>query len=305
VSPLRLGLAAGLGAYVLWGLFPLYWPLLEPAAPVEILSHRVAWSLVFVAALLALTQGVRWARGVGRREVALLGLAAALISVNWGVFIYAVNSEQVVEASLGYFINPLVTVALAVLVLRERLRPAQRVAVALAAVAVAVLTIDYGRLPWIALVLACSFALYGLVKKRAGVDGLPSLGVETVLLVVPAVGYLVWLGASGGGTFTSEGPGHVALLAGAGVATAVPLILFGAAAIRIPLATLGLMQYLAPVLQFAIGVLVYGEDMPPTRLAGFALVWVALAVLATDAARLLSMRIPARRQDDAVGGGER
>jgi chloramphenicol-sensitive protein RarD len=281
----RSGLAAGVGAYLLWGLFPLYWPLLEPAAPVEILAHRIAWSLVFLAGLLALTRGFRWLRRLDRRQVKLLAIAAVLITVNWGMFIYGVNSGHVVEASLGYFINPLVTVALAVTVLHERLRVAQRTAVAIAAVAVVVLTVDYGRPPWIALTLAFSFAVYGLVKKRAGVDGAESLAVETAFLVMPAIAYLVWLGADAQGTFTSEGAGHAALLAAGGIATAVPLILFGAAAIRIPLATVGLLQYLAPVLQFLIGVAIYDEAMPLSRLAGFALVWLALVVFTVDAVR--------------------
>ncbi|HEV2813400.1 MAG TPA: EamA family transporter RarD [Solirubrobacteraceae bacterium] len=282
---MRTGLAAGVGAYLLWGLFPLYWPLLEPAAPVEILAHRIAWSLVFLAGLLALTTGFRWVRTLGRRRARLLALAAALITVNWGMFIYGVNSDQVVETSLGYFINPLVTVALAVGVLRERLRPEQRLAVAIAAVAVLVLTIDYGRPPWLALTLAFSFGLYGLVKKRADVEGAQSLAVETAFVALPAIAYIAFLEADGRGTMLGEGAGHVALLLGGGVVTAVPLILFGAAAIRIPLTTVGLLQYMTPTLHFLIGVLVYSEPMPASRLAGFALVWVALAVLTVGAVR--------------------
>ena len=281
----RFGLAAGVGAYLLWGLFPLYWPLLEPAAAVEILAHRIAWSLVFVGALLALTAGFGWLRTLGRRRAALLTLAAVLVTINWGTYIYGVNSEHVVETSLGYFINPLVTVALAATVLGERLTRLQRLAVAIAAAAVVVLTVDYGRPPWIALTLACSFGLYGLIKKRAGVDGVKSLGFETGVLALPAVAYLLLLGASGDGTFSTEGTGHAALLMAGGIFTAVPLMLFGAAAIRIPLTQLGLIQYLAPTLQFAIGVLVYAEPMPASRLAGFALVWVALAVFTYDAVR--------------------
>jgi chloramphenicol-sensitive protein RarD len=286
VSPSRTGLLAALGAYGLWGLFPLYWPLLEPAAPVEILAHRIAWSLVLLAGILLVAGGgLGWVRALGRRRIALLAVASALVTVNWGTFIYAVNSEQVVETSLGYFINPLVTVALAVVVLHERLRRHQKVAVAIAFAAVVVLTLDYGRPPYIALVLASSFGLYGLAKKRAGISGVHSLAVETAFIVLPAVAYLLWLGSTGRGTFTSEGPGHALLLAGGGIATAVPLILFGAAAVRIPLATVGLMQYIAPVMQFAIGVLVYAEPMPLSRLAGFVLVWVALVVFAVDAVR--------------------
>jgi len=207
------------------------------------------------------------------------------VTINWGTYIYGVNSEHVVETSLGYFINPLVTVALAVTVLGERLTKLQGVAVVIAAAAVVVLTIDYGRPPWIALILACSFGLYGLIKKRVGVDGLQSLGFETGFLAPLAIAYLLVIGANGSGTFTSEGSGHAALLALGGVFTAVPLMLFGAAAIRIPLTQLGLIQYLAPTLQFAIGVLIYSEPMPASRLAGFALVWVALGVFTWDAIR--------------------
>lgn len=279
------GVAAGVAAYVLWGLFPLYWPLLEPAAPVEILAHRIAWSLVAVAALLVVAGGFRWVRTLTRRQLGLLALAAVLVSVNWATYIHGVNSEQVVETSLGYFVNPLVSIALGVVVLRERLRPLQWTAVGIGVVAVLVLTVDYGHVPLIALTLACSFGLYGLVKKRAGVDGLQSLAVETAVLFVPAVAYLALLQASGGGTLTSEGPGHVALLATGGLVTAIPLVLFGVAAIRVPLTTIGLLQYLAPVLQLLIGVLVLHEPMPASRLAGFALVWLALALVTVDALR--------------------
>jgi chloramphenicol-sensitive protein RarD len=283
VSNHRRGLIAGVSAYQLWGLFPVSWPLLEPAAPVEILAHRIAWSLVFVAGLLALTVGFGWVRGLGRRRAGLLTLAAVLVTINWGTYIYGVNSEHVVETSLGYFINPLVTVALAVTVLGERLTRLQGIAVVIAGAAVVVLTVDYGRPPWIALILACSFGLYGLIKKRAGVDGLQSLAFETGFLAPVAIAYLIVLSATGSGTFTTEGPGHAALLAAGGIFTAVPLMLFGAAAIRIPLTQLGLIQYLAPTLQFAIGVLIYTEPMPASRLAGFALVWVALGIFTWDA----------------------
>jgi chloramphenicol-sensitive protein RarD len=285
VTRYREGLAAAVGAYVLWGLFPLYWPLLEPARPVEILAHRIVWSLVFLVAVLAVTSGFAWVRTLGRRRAWLLFAAAIVITANWGTFIYAVNSGHVVESSLGYFINPLVTVALAVVVEHETLRPSQRLAVAIATVAVVVLTIDYGRPPWIALTLALAFGTYGLIKKRAGVEGTQSVAVETAFLLVPAIAYLLFLGADGSGTFTSDGADHVALLAGAGVVTAVPLMLFGAAAIRIPLATVGLLQYIAPVMQFLIGVLVYDEAMPAGRLVGFVLVWIALAIFAADALR--------------------
>jgi chloramphenicol-sensitive protein RarD len=303
LSQARTGFVAGVVAYLLWGLFPLYWPLLEPAKPIEILAHRIVWSVVVLAVVLAATSGFRWAGTIGRRRAGLLALAAALITINWGVYIYGVNSHHVVETSLGYFINPLVTVALAVTLLRERLRRAQWAAVGIGALAVIVLAVDYGRPPYIALTLACSFGLYGLVKKRVGLDGAESLAVETAFLVLPALGYIVVHQAGGTGTFTTEGVGHAALLAGGGIATAIPLILFGAAAIRVPLTTIGLLQYLAPVLQFLIGVLIRGEAMPLSRLAGFALVWLALTVFTVDAIRALRRPLsplPARSAPSAT-----
>ena len=268
-----------------WGLLPLYWPLLEPAGDLEILGHRIVWSVVFAAGLLAVTGGFGWARGLGGRRAGLLAVAAVLITVNWGTFIHGVNSGHVVETSLGYFINPLVTVALAVGVLGERRRRAQLAAVLIGLVAVVVLTVDYGRPPWIALVLAGSFGLYGLVKKRAGVDGVRSFAFESALLILPALAYLLWLGHADGGTFAAHGAGHAALLAGGGVVTAVPLMLFGAATNRLRLSTIGLLQYLTPTMHFLIGVGVDGEPMPASRLAGFALVWLALAVFTVDAMR--------------------
>jgi chloramphenicol-sensitive protein RarD len=285
VPKLRSGFTAGVIAYLLWGLLPLYWPLLEPAAPVEILAHRIVWSLLVVVGLMAAIKGLGWMREIDRRQLRLLSLASVLVAVNWGMYIYGVNSERVVETSLGYFINPLVTVALGVVVLKEQLRPAQRYAVFIALAAVIVLTLDYGRPPWIALTLAFSWAMYGLVKKRADVDALESLSVETAVLTLPALAFIGFLSASGDGTATGEGAGHFLLLVGSGVMTAVPLLFFGAAAVRIPLVTLGLLQYIAPTMQFLIGVLVYDEAMPLSRLAGFALVWVALVIFATDAAR--------------------
>ena len=283
MSRSRTGLLAAVGAYLLWGLFPLYWPLLEPASPVEILGHRIVWSLVLMAVVLAVTAGFAWVRRLSARVAALLAVAAILVSVNWAVYIYGVNSEHVVETSLGYFINPLVTVVLAMVFLHERLRRRQGLALAVAVVGVLVLTIDYGRVPWIALTLAVTFGSYGLVKNRAGIDGPQSLAVETAVVVLPASAYLLWLGGTGDGTFTTEGPGHAALLIGAGVVTALPLMLFGAAAVRIRLSTLGLLQYMTPTIQFLIGVLFYGEPMPLSQLVGFALVWIALVILMLDA----------------------
>lgn len=272
----------------MWGLFPLYWPLLKPAGAIEILSHRILWSVVLLVAILAFTHGFRWARDLDRKRVLLLGLAAALITVNWGAFIYGVNSDHVVETSLGYFINPLVTVALAVTVMGERLRRAQWAAVAIAFLAVAVLTVAYGRPPWIALILAFSFGFYGLVKKQVGLDGTQSLAVETAFLTAPALALVIWFAASGEGTFGHEGAGHALLMIGGGVATAIPLMLFGAAAIRVPLTTIGLLQYLAPIMQFLIGVLIYDEHMAASRWVGFVLVWTAVVIFTVDSVRAMN-----------------
>lgn len=283
----RVGLLNGFAAYGMWGLVPLFWPLLQPAGAVEILAHRMTWSLVFVAVALLVVRRWAWAGELIRRprRLALVAVAACVITVNWGVYIWSVNTGHVVEASLGYFINPLVTIAMGVLLLKERLRPVQWAAVGVGLAAVIVLTVGYGRPPWISLVLAFSFATYGLVKKKVNLGGVESLAAETAIQFLPALGYLLWLSARGESTFTSQGPAHMALLAATGVVTALPLVCFGAAAIRVPLSTLGLLQYLAPVLQFLLGVLYFHEAMPPERWAGFALVWLALTLLTADAMR--------------------
>ncbi|MYX76886.1 EamA family transporter RarD [Streptomyces sp. SID3915] len=283
----RAGLLYGIGAYGMWGLVPLFWPLLEPSGAVEILAHRMVWSLAVVGVALLALRRWAWIRELlGRpRRLALIAVAATVISVNWGLYIWSVNNGHVVEASLGYFINPLVTIAMGVLLLGERLRPAQWAAVATGLAAVLVLAIGYGQPPWISLVLAFSFATYGLVKKKVDMGGLESLAAETAVLFVPALGFLLWLAARGESTFVASGAGHGALLAATGIITAIPLICFGAAAIRVPLSVLGLLQYLAPVFQFALGILYFHEEMPPERWAGFALVWVALALLTWEALR--------------------
>jgi chloramphenicol-sensitive protein RarD len=283
----RAGLAYGFAAYGMWGLFPLYWPLLEPAGAGEILAHRMVWSLVMVGVLLLALRRWAWLAELVRqpRRLALVATAAAVVSVNWGVYIWAVNAGHVVESSLGYFINPLVTIGLAVLVLHERLRPVQWVAVGIGCAAVAVLAVGYGRLPWIALVLAFSFGSYGLVKKKVAMGGLESLAAETAVQFLPALAFLAVLGARGDSTFTHHGPGHAVLLALSGVATAVPLVCFGMSANRLPLSTLGLIQYLAPVFQFLIGVLHFHETMSAEQWAGFLLVWSALVLLTWDALR--------------------
>jgi len=285
VSGERRGTILGVAAYLSWGLFPLYWPLLEPAGAIEILAHRVVWSLLFVAAAMVVAR--RPLRGLprDRRRLLLLTAAAALIAVNWGLYIWGVNSRHVVETSLGYFVNPLVSVALGVLVLGERLRRAQWVAIGVAAAGVVELTVDAGRPPWIALGLAASFGGYGLVKKVVGVGAVEGLVVETAVLAPPALAYLLVIGATGAGTFTSDGAGHAALLAGAGPVTALPLLAFAGAAAAVPLSRLGLLQYLTPSMQFLIGVLVRHEPLTFGRAVGFVLVWLALALFTVDGVR--------------------
>ncbi|MEV5693195.1 EamA family transporter RarD [Micromonospora globbae] len=287
MTPQRLGYLYGFGAYLLWGFFPIYLKLLRPAGPLEILAHRIVWSVAFVALLLAAQRNIGFLRALARRPRALAGIgaAAALIAVNWGTYIYGVNSDRVVETALGYFINPLVVVLLGVTVLRERLRPAQWVALGVGGLAVAVLTVDYGHVPYLALTLALSFGGYGLVKKRLGLPAAEGLFVESAVLALPALGYLGWLAASGDAAFGHVSAGHTALLVLAGAATAVPLLLFAGAANRLPLTGLGMLQYLAPILQLGCGVLIFHEPMPPARLAGFALVWLALIVFTVDALR--------------------
>lgn len=279
------GLWFGLVAYSIWGLFPLYWPLLEPSGAVEILAHRMVWSLLVSAVVLTVVRGWSTLRGMSGRTWLLVAAGAVVISINWGLYIWAVNSDQVVEAALGYFVNPLVTVALGVVVFAERLRIAQWVAVGLGALAVAVLTVAGGSFPWIALTLAASFATYGLIKKVIPVAPTTSLTAEGLVLLLPAGGYLVVLGATGGSTVPGNGAGHLLLLIGTGVVTCVPLLAFAAAARRLPLSVLGLLQYLTPTVQFLLGVLWFGEQMPPARWIGFALVWLALIVFTTDALR--------------------
>jgi len=283
----RWGLPLGIGAYLLWGGMPLFFPLLQPAGALEIVAHRIVWSLLFcLIALAALRQTGAFLTAL--RSPRILGtftVAAVLIVINWVVYVYAVLSDRVLDAALGYFINPIVTVLLGVLVLRERLRPVQWIAIAFGAASVVVLSTGLGGLPWISLCLALSFGLYGLVKNRVGrtVPALPGLAVETAVATPFALGYLLWLGSSG--TFTGNGAGHVLLLMSAGIVTALPLLLFGAAARRLPLSVVGMLQYLAPALQFLVGLLVFGEHMPPTRWAGFVLVWVALVLLTVDGIR--------------------
>ncbi|WP_043264931.1 EamA family transporter RarD [Streptomyces sp. CT34] len=286
-SDQRAGLAYGLAAYTMWGLLPLYWHLLSAAAPAEILAHRMVWSLPVAVVILAVLRRWSWIRPLLRqpRRLGLILVCAVVISLNWFLYIWAVNSGHVLEASLGYFINPLVSIAFGVLVLRERLRPLQWTAVGVGALAVVVMTVAYGKMPWIALGLALSFATYGLVKKGIKLDGIEGFSAETALQALPALGYLVFLGVRGESGFTTGGVGQALLLSACGIATAVPLICFGASAVRLPLTTIGMLQYLAPTFQFLLGLTVFHEAMPAERWAGFALVWAALAVLTWDALR--------------------
>jgi chloramphenicol-sensitive protein RarD len=275
----------GFAAYAMWGAFPLYWPLLEPAGAVEILAHRVLWSCITMGVLVVALRRTPQLRAIlrDRRVLVLLTIAAAVVTVNWATYIWGVNNDRVVEASLGYFINPLVTVLMAVLILHERLRPLQWWALGIAATAVVVLSVDYGHLPWVALVLAFSFGSYGLCKKTANVGATESLAYETVVIAPFAAAYVLWLAVTGGSNFAAHGTGHALLFVTTGVVTAVPLICFGAAATRVSMVTLGLLQYVAPVFQFALGVLWFHEDMPTGRWAGFVLVWVALVIFTVEA----------------------
>jgi chloramphenicol-sensitive protein RarD len=287
VAETRRGLFFGASAYIMWGGFPLYWPLLEPGGAVEILAHRIVWSLITMGLLVIALRRRAQLRAIltDPRTTRLLLLAAVVITFNWGTYIYGVNTDRVVETSLGYFINPLVTVLMGVLILGERLRPLQWVALGVGAAAVAVLTWDYGRPPYIALVLAFSFGTYGLAKKTANAGAVESLAFETAVLTPIAGGYLIWLSASGDSHFTTDGVGHALLLTTAGIVTAIPLICFGFAATRVSMVSLGLLQYLAPILQFVLGLLVFDEDMPTGRWVGFGLVWVALSIFTYELIR--------------------
>jgi chloramphenicol-sensitive protein RarD len=285
----RSGLAYAISAYGLWGFLPIYFIALAPTGPVEIVAWRILLSLVFCALLIAVTRSWRAFRALlrDRRVVLTMGAAGVLIFVNWLTYVFATLSGQVVEAALGYFINPIVTVFLGVIVLRERLSATQWTAVGISIVAVVVLAVGYGQLPWIALVLAFSFGFYGLIKKRVGhrVDAVSGLTLETAWLAPLAAVLLVLVGMSGTLTMGSLGTWHTVLLLAAGAVTAIPLLLFAAASRRLPLTYMGFIQYFAPFIQFLVGVVVLREPMPLERWIGFGLVWVALAVLTFDLLR--------------------
>ncbi len=284
MSDSRRGFVYGVAAYGLWGAFPLYFPLLKPAGADEILAHRILWSAVTMGVLVVVLGRVPQLRAIvaSPRTRNFLVVGAIVITANWATYIWGVNHDHVVETSLGYFINPLVTVLMGVFLLGETMRRLQWMALGVASIAVVVLTIDYGRPPWLALILAFSFGTYGLAKKQAGAGAVESLALETAVLAPFAAAYIGWLMWTGASTFAVEGVGHALLLATTGLVTAVPLICFGAAATRLNLVTLGLLQFLAPVLQFLVGLLIVGEEMPPGRWVGFTLVWIALVVFTVE-----------------------
>ena len=270
----------------MWGLFPLYFALLDQVAPLEVVAHRIIWTLVFLIIVISIARNwSRVKRAFTRRTLLILLGAAVFISINWLVYVYAVATDQVVQASLGYFINPLISVALGVALLRERLRRMQWIAVGIALVAVAILTISYGALPWISLTLGFSFGLYGLLKKLANVGSTDSLVIETAALAPFALALMGAWEAQGRAAFVLDGWQISLLLILLGPVTALPLLAFGGAATRIPLSTLGVLQYITPILQFVIGVFIFSEAMPASRWLGFVFVWTALVVFSTDAYR--------------------
>jgi chloramphenicol-sensitive protein RarD len=279
------GFWRGVAAYGIWGLFPLYWKLVEQVPALQIISHRIVWSFVTLAIVAAARFVREIASQLDRRTLAIYVIAAVLISINWFLYVYAVNTGVVLETSLGYFITPLVNVLLGVMVLRERLRPLQWCAVALAAIGVLQLTFGYGSLPWIAIGLALSFGSYGLVKKKAPLDSLAGLTLETGLVVIPAATYLLAANANGHGAFAHSGLTTDLLLIGGGPVTVVPLLLFASAVRRVTLTTIGLLQYISPTIQFFLGVFLYGEPFSGTRLVGFVIVWMACLLFSIDGLR--------------------
>ncbi len=277
------GLLLGVLGYLLWGLFPLYFMLLDQVPPIEVVAHRIVWSLIFI--LIIVLIGRQWRIFTGafnRRTVIVLGSAAIFLAINWLVYVYAIDTDQVLQASLGYFVNPLVSVAMGVVILKEKLRKAQWTAVGIAIVAVFILTFAYGEVPWIALTLGFSFGTYGLLKKFANVPSIPSLGIETAVLFPLAIIILSVVEIQGANSFVLDGPGITALLILLGPVTAIPLLAFGGAAIRIPLSTLGLLQYITPTGLFLLGVFGFHEAMTAERWIGFTLVWLALIVFSVD-----------------------
>jgi chloramphenicol-sensitive protein RarD len=275
----RKGTLFALGAYLMWGLFPIYWKQLETISALQLIGHRIAWSFI-VLALVVLARGEAGSliASLNRRTIQIYAVAALLISANWYTYVWAVVHGYVVEASLGYFINPLFSVFLGVVLFRERLRLLQWLPIGLAAIGVLYLTLNHGGFPWIAVILAVTFGLYGAIKKAAPLGSLFGLSLETGLLLIPAIAYLTLVDVQGHGAFLHSGPKLDLMMVGGGLITAVPLLLFAGAASRVPLGTLGILQYLTPTMQFLLGVLAYGESFTHDRLIGFAFVWAGLAL---------------------------
>ncbi|MBC2680895.1 EamA family transporter RarD [Corynebacterium anserum] len=286
----------GLLCYGMWGLFPAFFPLLKPAAPVEILSHRVVWTFVFMAVVLFVIRATKKLRAITQKEWLLVAAAAAVISVNWGLYVYAVNNDHVADAALGYFINPLVSVMLAVLVLREGLSGLQRIAIGLAFIAVVIMTIMLGNPPWISLGLAFSFGVYGLIKKKIRLSPQISLMAETTVLAPFGVMYILYLQVQGRSTFVQEGTSHTVLLMLAGVVTALPLLCFARAAHEMTLTSLGMIQYFTPMLQMLWAVFVTKEYIEPGRWVGFVIIWIALVIFVYDLLRQTQNSRRARRK---------
>ena len=282
----KTGLALGLGAYLVWGLFPLYWPLLKPANSIEIVSHRAVWSLITCLIILTFLKKLRATFDIlrNRRTVLKLLLSTTLVSINWLTYIWGVNHGHVVECALGYYINPLIIIGFGVIIFREKMRKLQWFAVIVAALGVIVLTIDYGRPPWIAIILALSWGSYGVVKKQLGIGALEGLTIETLLAFLPYAGYLIWLQSQGEGQF-GQAPGLSFLLFLAGAVTAIPLLMFNGSTNILPFTIIGLLQYITPTVQFMVGVIVRHEPMPTGRWVGFFIIWIALIALGTDLVR--------------------
>jgi chloramphenicol-sensitive protein RarD len=283
MSRYKTGLFFGFAAYVLWGLFPLYWPLLKPASANEIVSHRAVWTLFFCAIALGATKQLKGTFALIRvpRIAFRLFLTSILISINWLVYIWAVNHDQVIEGALGYYINPLIVITFGIFFLKERLRRLQWVSVAIAAVGVGILVIGYGKVPWIALALATSWGTYGLVKKQLNLGALQGIAIETLISSPFYLGYLLWISHQGQGHFAYS-PGLTVLLVSAGIVTAVPLLFFNGSTTRLPLTIIGMLQYITPTIQFSLGVWLRHEPMPASRWAGFVIIWIALAILTMD-----------------------
>jgi chloramphenicol-sensitive protein RarD len=278
------GFWSGVAAYTIWGLVPIYWKLLKHVPASQVLGHRIVWSLA-VLLILVVAMRRRALANVSARVVGLYAIAAALIAVNWFLYIFAVNAGFIVETSLGYYVTPLVNVLFGVVFFQERMRPAQWVSIALATAGVVQLTFAYGALPWIAFGLAASFGTYGLAKKKAPLDPLEGLTLETAILAPLAIVFLVMLHRSGEGAFLRTGATSDALMIGGGLVTTVPLLLFAAAVRSVPLSVIGILQYIGPTLQFLLGVFVYDEPFSRTQLVGFSIVWAALAIYAADSLR--------------------